>query len=230
MYRNLIPFFRVLGGGANPLWDGLLAYWTADNTTDDALGNYNGTLVNGATYGTGIINQGFSLDGVNDYVTMGNVLDFDGSTPFSFSCWVYINALGVDAIFGKSQQSPYNGYGLHIQTDSLYYFHLGGSSLLQVSSGPVILNSWHHIVITYNGNKTHSGFKMYINNVSKTPLNTYGSFTGSSSSSLPFEVGRQGNAWYFDGRVDEIGAWNRELTSLEVTELYNSGAGKQYPL
>jgi hypothetical protein len=38
---------------SNPLWDGLLAYYTADNTPNDALGNYDGTLVNGATYGTG---------------------------------------------------------------------------------------------------------------------------------------------------------------------------------
>ena len=70
---------------ASTLWNDLLAYYTADNTPNDALGNYNGTLVNGATYGTGIINQGVSLDGINDYVDMGNVLDFDGSTPFSFN-------------------------------------------------------------------------------------------------------------------------------------------------
>jgi len=31
------------------------------------------------------------------------------------------------------------------------------------------------------------------------------------------------------GKLDEIAIWkNRELTSTEVTELYNSGAGKFY--
>jgi hypothetical protein len=35
--------------------------------------------------------------------------------------------------------------------------------------------------------------------------------------------------WGFDGMIDEIGVWSRALTSGEVTQLYNSGAGLQYP-
>ena len=76
------------------LWNNLLAYYTGDNTPDDSLGNYNGTLVNGTTYGTCKINQSFSFDGVNDYINFCNVLDFDGSTPFSFSFWLNPNSVG----------------------------------------------------------------------------------------------------------------------------------------
>ena len=74
------------------LWNDLLAYYTGDGTPNDALGNYNGTLVNGTTYGTGIINQGFSLDGVNDYVAMSPVIGASLSAPnksHSYSAWVY---------------------------------------------------------------------------------------------------------------------------------------------
>ena len=74
-YDNLIASM-VKADPTNPLWDGLQAYYTADNTSNDALGNYNGTLVNGTTYGTGIINNGFSFDGVNDYVDLGNNFSF----------------------------------------------------------------------------------------------------------------------------------------------------------
>src|SRR5262249_31508245 len=35
---------------------------------------------------------------------------------------------------------------------------------------------------------------------------------------------------YFNGAIDEIGVWNRALTSTEITNLYNSGAGLAYPL
>ncbi len=31
------------------------------------------------------------------------------------------------------------------------------------------------------------------------------------------------------GQVDELAIWNRALSAAEVTQLYNSGAGKQYP-
>ena len=64
-FRNVNRSILAGGGGSNPLWNGLQAYYTADNTPNDALGNYNGTLTNDATYDTGIINQGFSLNGVN---------------------------------------------------------------------------------------------------------------------------------------------------------------------
>ena len=32
-----------------------------------------------------------------------------------------------------------------------------------------------------------------------------------------------------DGRVDEVGLWQRVLTPLEVSTLYNGGAGLSYP-
>jgi len=33
----------------------------------------------------------------------------------------------------------------------------------------------------------------------------------------------------WDGVIDELGIWDRVLSASEVTELYNSGSGFQYP-
>jgi hypothetical protein len=30
-------------------------------------------------------------------------------------------------------------------------------------------------------------------------------------------------------KIDTFNIWNKELTQSEITELYNSGNGKQYP-
>jgi hypothetical protein len=30
-------------------------------------------------------------------------------------------------------------------------------------------------------------------------------------------------------KIDSVSVWNKSLTATEVTELYNSGNGKQYP-
>ena len=37
--------------------------------------------------------------------------------------------------------------------------------------------------------------------------------------------------WFLEPttKIDEVNIWNRELTALEVTDLYNSGTGKFYP-
>ena len=49
-------------------------------------------------------------------------------------------------------------------------------------------------------------------------------------SNTAFGVGEWFNGNYLNGILDEVAIWkNRELTSLEVAELYNSGAGKFYP-
>jgi hypothetical protein len=34
---------------------------------------------------------------------------------------------------------------------------------------------------------------------------------------------------FWDGRIDEVGIWNRVLTSGEKATLYNSGSGTTYP-
>ena len=228
----------ILQASGSSLWDGLQAYYTADNTGNDALGTYNGTLTNGATYGTGIISNGFSLDGVNDYVDMGNNLDFDGSTPFSFSCWASpADKIGSQVMLSKrGSASPNVGYSVFFNTNTL------GSNRVQVilandSSTNIILNQstnvivpnvLHHITVTYDGSKTGAGLKIYINgslNVS-TFLDT---LTGSISNTTNFKIGSGRSSNFLQGTIDEVGVWNKELSASEVTELYNSGAAKQYP-
>ncbi len=41
---------------------------------------------------------------------------------------------------------------------------------------------------------------------------------------------KRDNIQYLNGALDEIGLWTRVLTSTEVTQLYNGGAGLAYPL
>jgi hypothetical protein len=37
------------------------------------------------------------------------------------------------------------------------------------------------------------------------------------------------NTQWSNGSLDEIGIWNRALTTGEISTLYNSGSGKGYP-
>ena len=225
----------ILQASGNPLWDGLQAYYTADNTPNDALGNFNGTLVNGTTYGTGIINQGFSLDGVNDYVDFGNVLDFDGSTTFSVSFWVKSNnvtTLTTRVILGKSFLSGATSDGWYIYSyGSRLGFHIGAtiSDRLIIYKDGALNTSWNYVTIIYDGSKIAANQKIYINGIDTAFSTFIDTFTGNSNNTESFKIGASNAGQYFNGIVDEVGVWNRVLTPTEVTELYNSGAGKQYP-
>ena len=223
----------ILQASGSTLWSDLLAYYTGDNTPNDALGTYNGTLTNGATYGTGIINNGFSLDGVNDYVDMGNVLDFDGSTPFSFSCW--INPLGSTTvnILSKFQNSGvFPGYTL-LLTSNLVRFIIQNNNTtdrLIVTTTSTLTSGMRHISLSYDGSTNASGVKIYVDGVNQSLSIFRDTFTGGLTTGSDFNLGGFVTGLnYFDGIIDEVGVWEKELSSSEVTELYNSGAGKQYP-
>ena len=223
----------ILQASGNPLWNGLLAYYTADNTPNDALGTYNGTLVNGTTYGTGIINQGFSLDGVNDYVDFGNNFDNDGSQIQSFSLWYKTSDVTKNqSIFSKYTGSGQVLYGLTKQTNTKLIFIIQQtypSNMLRVESNTVLINNtWYHITVTYDGSKNASGVKIYINGVESTYNIVADVFTGNSSNTGTFKISSP-NIGYIGGLIDELSIFNRVLSSTEATELYNAGAGKQYP-
>jgi hypothetical protein len=217
----------------NPLWNNLVAYYTADNTTNDAKGTANGTLINGATYSTGKINNGFSLDGINDYVNFGNNLDFNGSTPFSFSAWVKPTTLGLNCILSKMVAATAQGYYLRLENGIRFViYNADTSGVVVTTTTPIPLNVYTHITVTYSGNGLGNGFNIYVNGVNTTLTIVRNAFYGSASNSASFSIGSQYTgvsvAQFFHGVIDEVGAWSRALTATEVTELYNAGAGKQY--
>jgi hypothetical protein len=67
-----------------------------------------------------------------------------------------------------------------------------------------------------------------INNMNSYPVVNY-------NNNCPFRIGSYTSAdnttpsALFNGQIDAFNAWNRVLTQSEITELYNSGNGKQYP-
>ena len=83
--------------------------------------------------------------------------------------------------------------------------------------------------MTYDGSKSSSGLKVYINNALNTQTIINDTLTGTISNIYNFNIGARSNTQFFAGLVDEVGVWDKELSSSEVTELYNSGAAKQYP-
>jgi len=84
-----------------------------------------------------------------------------------------------------------------------------------------ILNdgNWHHIVALYDGVKQ----KMYIDNVKQT---TEISKSGNLLPASEWTLGQSGiNTDYLTARIDQMRIYNRALTSLEISLLWNKGSG-----
>ena len=77
--------------------------------------------------------------------------------------------------------------------------------------------NWKHYVVTYD--KSEEEYKFYVNN-SLAHTQSNHSLTIDATD---FVIGSQlgyNESWY--GKIDEFGAWNRILTSQEITDLYNN--------
>lgn len=223
----LKQFEFASGAPSSTLNTGIVGFWTGDDTPNDGVGSNNGTLINGATYAAGKINNAFSLDGVNDYVQF-NDTGWNLTGDFSVSFWVkYIAGFSNNAPVSCYNDSNVKGW-VFITISGKMQFGMGSGALVRATSTTtMVAGTWYHVVGTRQGSTEH---KIYVNgiqegvNVSATePLYT-------NQKSLVGAAFGGGSTYYLNtkGYVDAVGIWNRLLTTDEIAELYNSGNGVQY--
>jgi hypothetical protein len=174
-----------------------------------------------------------NLDGSNDYINCGGVSDFsftDGSgtdSAFSISAWVKFDSVNKARIISKDVSTGSREYLFGTNNSSRVNMLIGnGSANLDIQNNTALnTTSWFHIVATYDGSKSASGLKVYVNaDASSLSDISVGSYSGMASTSGNLEVGRFANGHsFFNGLIDEVVVWDSELTSSQVTTLYNSG-------
>jgi hypothetical protein len=216
------------------LSDNLIAVYEAQNNTNDSLGVINGTPIGGLTYSTGKNGQAFTGNGSNAYVSVPT--DSWNSTiggDFSVSVWVNLtNVSTQQAIISNlsSISGQFQGWDLRVQS-GIPRFNLWRGDVASLnSSTTIVANTWYHIVIT---RKAGVAMNIYVNN-SKTTTNSFTNDPIINATHYPTICALQYNttkALYLsnNSKIDSVNLWNRELSDLEVAELYNSGAGKFYP-
>jgi hypothetical protein len=216
------------------------AQYIGDNfykpTPNDSLGTNNGTAQGGLTYAPGKIGTAFQFNGTNAYVSLpANSLKFTNST-FSTSMWMYIPSnVSVDQILIGCLRFPsgWRGWGISMYQNTIYFYIGTASGKLDVTYGNnSLIGQWAHLVATHENGV---GGKLYVNGVLRTTVANVNPIVYDSvetpSIGCAFVAGGAQPTWFMKNgsKLDAIGVWNRVLTATEVTELYNSGNGKQYP-
>ncbi len=205
------------------------SYVGSGTATTDIVGNTTGTLQSGATFSD--TNVGiFDFNGSTGYVTMGDILDQDGTSAFSMSFWLNLDALpGVAGahIVGKMLNSgTYAGYSAYIYSNKLRFAIINSwsSNALAVDTvDDFATGSWKHVVVTYDGGQDVSDVKIYINGSSQTLTTIHNALSSSSTTTAPFTIGaRNANSLYMNGKIGPCMVYDRELTAGEVLQNYNA--------
>ena len=212
----------------------LQAYYKLDessgNATDSSGNGYTGTNTS-VTYSAGKINNGALFNGSSAFLDMGVFVQLTGD--YTLSVWIKpttIPGAGVyPMLLARRTEPATNGdYNILMNGDisGKFNYSLRDSAAWKGLTSTTIptAGNWYHVVITKLGTLA----TMYVNGVSEATDNT---FPVTPVSATPnFFLGKATSGGNFlDAMEDEVGVWSRALSSAEVTELYNGGAGLQYP-
>ena len=210
---------------SSSLYTNLSRYYKLDGDGVDSYGGQNAT-VTGAGFVTGKSGQGF--DFANTTARSIVAPAFDPPGDFSVSMWAYVATGGggdYAQVVGQMDGGSGNQNWVILSTFGIKfsYYNYGNILVNQVDmSGHV--NSWTHVVFTRNS----SFIRGYVNGSL-----IVGPTSATAPTSVPsanFRMGTRNDGYSaFNGKLDEVALWTRAITDSEVTELYNSGAGKFYP-
>ncbi|WP_413292765.1 LamG domain-containing protein [Bdellovibrio sp. HCB185ZH] len=192
----------------------------------------------------------------NDIIGVsGTALDNLPAATFSF--WINISALPTTKairFFYKSDNNGSRGFFSTLEPSGQFGFiKVHSTNNFQVFSCPALgsyfINSWHHIVITWDGTSTSTSSKIYVDGTelkytgAADPRLTgscpnYTSYNGynwqqagtggySSDATYPFylagvpaSTATNPDSTAFSGKMDEFTIWNTALTAAEVATLY----------
>lgn len=219
-----------------------VAYWTlddddlADGVYAEPQNNLVATLRGSPTTGLNApVGQGIATDGVDDFASIPDdaVLDFEATSPFSLAAWVRGEA-NNDTYFGKRDAGgAAAGWAMGVGTinDGPFLLVADGTNLSIAEGGGTITDgAWHHIVATWDGaNLGTSSMTFYFDGVAVL-ANSISSFAlGDIRNNVPAAIGATGG----DGvssrgygallGIDEVAAWDVELTAAQVAQLYQYG-------
>jgi hypothetical protein len=208
--------------------NGPVAHWKLDGDGVDSAGSNDG-VVYGALTVDGVIDDALEFDGADDYIYIGDKLNAV-DIPFSISCWIYKNRDAKMGIFCSDNSSSGNYYGFQFGIESnqtLFVMYGDGSDdgefsrRSKLSDCVIENNRWYFVAAVVRG---PTDIDLYIDGVNEGGLyggsggdmvhNQYNAVIGLISKWGPY---------YFDGLIDDLVIYDRDLSASEITARYETG-------
>ena len=221
---------------------GLVSHWAADANAMDSVDGNHGSLVGGATYDAGLIGQAFSLDGVDDFVSVPHSTSLDfGTDDFTVALWVKFRTTAGEQVLAEKYietASPErSGWCLtKMENDSFKFAggHLGGSgTVFDAVPPPIASDTWHHVAVTHSHEFAESQrqdvFTLYWN---CTPIGSVDRIDSplDLDTSATLKFGHRGNpddtpgsvdtrGFYLNGFIDDVHVFSRALAWSEIQDI-----------
>ncbi len=201
---------------------GLTSYWkfneSSGTSAADSAGSNTGTLTNMNTpsvWVSGYSSNALDFDGSNDYVALP-APGIMGTGATTFSAWIYprYTGAGIATLFGMGYQGL--ECGVLGWNASYSCSHDAFSTWSTTPTGSYVPNQWVHFVAVRHSDGTTT---LYLNGSQSGAAHQASGTVNAGTISSALGAAYNG-ANGFDGLMDEVRIYNRELSSSEISDLY----------
>lgn len=224
--------------------NGIVSWWKGEGNAADVMGVSNATVQGGAAFAEGRVGQAFSFNGVDQYVEENSppsALNI-GTQSWTIAAWVQTSYAGASAqeivsryACGWNCQQNNAGaalYELNLDETGRAQFSVRSTPHTQGFTATDTLDirdgKWHFVAGVLD--RAVSEIRIIVDGHVRTTVSSAG-LEEISDVGSPLEIGRQfKQGWgspgnYFNGLIDEVAIFNRELSAQEIYSTYVSGMG-----
>jgi hypothetical protein len=216
--------------------DSLIGWWPFNGNANDESGNGLDGIINGPLLTTdrfGKQNSAYEFYGINDNILIDTAFFNNGWESYTFSCWMNLKELTNPKNNYNSHvllnTSPHNGLGLGYNwgNSSSVSFSVGNgtpaynwnTNLFDAKGLSTIQKETWKMVTIVKSNRTYTlyvdGIKDIIYECNQDiSSHFYKIVLGSCDQDACNEV--------LDGKLDDVGIWNRSLSQQEIFSLYDN--------
>jgi alpha-tubulin suppressor-like RCC1 family protein len=149
-----------------------------------------------------------NFDGVNDYVSIGNILP----SSYTKEAWIFVNGTGSLNIISGSMASGQNAFW--VPNGYLSAGHNGGWYAVTDTS-VLALNTWYHVAVSYDS--LTQTLKLYKNGILISTANGVPAPINGNE----INIGAFNQAAFFNGNIEEVRVWNTVRTDSEIAASRN---------
>lgn len=162
-------------------------------------------------------NQAAQFSGsATSYVAVPNSSSLNITGSFSIEAWINPTNTSNKGVISKG--GTLLKYAIRITGSRVVLITNGSPRLSSKTTSLIPVNTWTHIGATHNSSSNE--FKIFINGQADTSSIVASAAPTTNVDSL--YVGFSGASTPFNGQIDELRLWNRELTSQEVNQNFRT--------
>lgn len=237
---------KLTQGYPKPLSNYVLGEWNLDETggtgayiKDTSINGSHGTPTNYSST-IGLSGQSGYFNGSSSSISISNesLFDYERTQAFAIEAWIKTSSATEQKIFSKlDSNSPYSGYEFYVDNNGYLSFYLisnwGTGNVVNVHSTTTYLldNRWHHVAVSYNGGSNAAGVSLYVDGVTQSKSVLADALTTTILNNISPRIGsRNGAAFYFNGKIDNVRFYKNAIGGINFREIYRLGRSTTYDI